>query len=128
MNQVDEIIDQLHLSKNILNESFNFPPHQKNYTQYVVTSNPDLCMRRCYKFEVYDCQNVCTETLIAASKFKEKYRSRSEDINKIKTEFLRSGFHSGLQLSYTLSIFKKNWKQFWWLLLYCMVLPNFTKF
>ena len=57
MNQVDEVIDQLDLSKSILNGCFNFMSHQKIYTQYVVISDPNLSMRRCSKFEVYRCQN-----------------------------------------------------------------------
>ena len=47
-------------------------------------------MCRCSKFEVYGCQHVCMESMITASKYKEKIQSRFENINKIKTEFPQS--------------------------------------
>ena len=43
-------------------------------------------MRRCFRISLQECQNVSVETWIRASKFSLKIQSRSEDINKIKTE------------------------------------------
>ena len=87
LNQVDDAIDQRYLSKSILNGSYNFISHQTIYTQYVVTNICDLRMCRLSKFEVYGCQHVCMETLITASKFKEKIQSRFENKNWVSTKW-----------------------------------------
>ena len=50
----------------------------------------DWGMRRCFRISLQECQNVSVETWIRASKFSLKIQSRSEDINKIQTEFPRS--------------------------------------
>ena len=58
-------------------------------------NNYNLCMHRCFKFQVQYCQNASIETLIRAAKFIEKHPSRAEDMDKMQTEFPRSGMHRG---------------------------------
>ena len=43
-------------------------------------------MRRCFKFEVQECQNVSLETWIKVAKFSKTIRIRSEDKDKMYTE------------------------------------------
>ena len=52
-------------------------------------------MHRCFKFQVQYCQNASIETLIRAAKSIEKHPSRYEDMDKMQTEFPRSGMHRG---------------------------------
>ena len=52
-----------------------------------------LCMRKCFRFKVYGCQNVFVEIRIRAAKHSSKIPISYKDINKIKTEFPRSGMH-----------------------------------
>ena len=53
-------------------------------------SKCNLRMRRCFRFQVWECQNASIETWIKAAKFSLKIRIRSEDIDKMQSEFLRS--------------------------------------
>ena len=56
-------------------------------------SNCNLRMCRCFKFYIKGSQNVSIETWINSAKFNLKIPIHSEDINKIQTEFPRSGIH-----------------------------------
>ena len=68
-DQVDEIIDQLNLSKCIPNVSFKFISCQEICKKYVVMSNCNLRMRRCFKFLKHRSQNLSIETWIRVAKF-----------------------------------------------------------
>ena len=46
----------------------------------------NLRMRRCFKFQVQECQNVSLETWIKVAKFSKTIRIRSEDKDKMHIE------------------------------------------
>ena len=56
-----------------------------------------LRMRRYFKFHLYGPENGSIETWVRAAKFNLKILIRSEDINKMQTEFPRSGMHIRIQ-------------------------------
>lgn len=55
---VDKIIDQPHLSKRIPSVSFKFISCQKICRYYVEMSNCNLCITRCFKFQVEEYRSV----------------------------------------------------------------------
>ena len=55
---VDKIIDQPHLSKRIPSVSFKFISCQKICRYYVEMSNCNLCITRCFKFQVEGYRSV----------------------------------------------------------------------
>ena len=48
-------------------------------------------MRRCFKFQVYECPNASIETWIRAAEFSLKIPTRSKNMDKIQTKFPRCG-------------------------------------
>ena len=66
---VDKIIDQPHLSKRIPSVSFKFISCQEICRYSVETSNCNLCITRCFKFQVEGYRSVSIEIWIRAAIF-----------------------------------------------------------
>ena len=95
-NLVDQITGQLHLSKSIPNECFKSILCQKTYTKYyLLMNNCNLRMHRSFKFQVYECQNPSIEPWIRSVKLSQQLPIRLEHMDKLLTEFPRSGMHRG---------------------------------
>ena len=57
-------------------------------------NDSNLCMLRPFKIPVKEYQNPSIETWITAAKFSLKIPIRSEDMDKMQTEFPQSGLHN----------------------------------
>ena len=67
---IDKTIgQQIDLSRGIQKASFNFISCKDICNEYAVTSNWNLLMRKCFRFQVWWCLNFLSRTSIIVSKF-----------------------------------------------------------
>ena len=93
------IVDQLHLSKRFPQFSFKSISCQETCKKCVVMNKCNSRRRRCFKFQVQEFQSGPIELWIRAAKFCKKIPIRFENIDKIHSEFPRSGMHIPTSLS-----------------------------